>query len=201
MKLTIISDLHGNQKHHLQLIHSFENTLQLGDLGFSYQYLEDAKVDYSRHRFFGGNHDNYDVIEQSPYALGDYGVMPGFSDAFFIRGADSIDKGMRTVGVDWWAREQMTMEELTQCIDSFDTLNPPVVVSHTCPQFLVPHLVPPNSPHPKQTTRTSMAMNEMFELHEPDLWVFGHWHTSFTKRVGATTFICLGKCQTLTIDF
>ncbi len=31
----------------------------------------------------------------------------------------------------------------------------------------------------------------MFEIHQPENWVFGHWHTNFKQCINNTKFKCL----------
>jgi hypothetical protein len=32
----------------------------------------------------------------------------------------------------------------------------------------------------------------MFDIHQPDEWYFGHWHTSMQYKHGRTMFQCIG---------
>jgi hypothetical protein len=36
----------------------------------------------------------------------------------------------------------------------------------------------------------------MLEAHQPDLWLFGHWHRNRDLRMGQTRFICVGEKET-----
>jgi hypothetical protein len=33
----------------------------------------------------------------------------------------------------------------------------------------------------------------MFELHQPKLWVFGHYHTDYDEVIQGTRFVCVNK--------
>ena len=59
-----------------------------------------------------GNHDNYDTIPNYPHYLGDCGfhTLNG-TEFFYLRGAYSIDRDSRTIGVDWWAQEEIPIEK------------------------------------------------------------------------------------------
>ena len=47
--------------------------------------------------------------------------------------------------------------------------------------------------HPPGTieTRTNAALQRMFEAHQPDRWVFGHYHTRWDAKLNGTRFTCL----------
>src|SRR5579863_5210382 len=98
-----IGDVHGKYSQYLDLIKPLNATVQVGDMGFSYEHMD--SLDPKTHKFFGGNHDNYDVIDKCPNCLGDYGMdhLNGVP-FFFCRGAFSIDQEYRrnTKPVSWW---------------------------------------------------------------------------------------------------
>ena len=50
-------------------------------------------------------------------------------------------------------------------------------------------------------SRTRQAFQAMFEAHQPDLWVFGHWHHSFDGVLDGTRFVCLNELEARTFDF
>jgi hypothetical protein len=54
--LAIIGDIHGKKDIHENIMREYEYTLQIGDLGFDYSYLD--SYDSSKHMFFPGNHDD-----------------------------------------------------------------------------------------------------------------------------------------------
>ena len=73
----IIGDVHGYWGRYHLLLRKAHFTLQVGDFGRDYATL--STVDADRHKFLGGNHDNYDKVEKWPHYLGDYGLhsVPG----------------------------------------------------------------------------------------------------------------------------
>ncbi len=47
--------------------------------------------------------------------------------------------------------------------------------------------------------RTMQALGAMFENHQPDLWIFGHWHRSAGAVVDGKRFQCLGELRTCSV--
>jgi predicted phosphodiesterase len=56
----VIGDVHGRYKQYFQICENTEYSLQVGDMSYDYDSLK--SVDPTRHRFFGGNHDDYSMI-------------------------------------------------------------------------------------------------------------------------------------------
>jgi hypothetical protein len=42
-------------------------------------------------------------------------------------------------------------------------------------------------------SRTSLALQEMFEAHQPSAWYFGHFHLNREFLIGETKFRCLAE--------
>ena len=42
-------------------------------------------------------------------------------------------------------------------------------------------------------TRTSQALQRMFEEWQPKFWLFGHYHVTKCFKLGNTEFQCLGE--------
>ena len=98
------------------------HSIQIGDLAIR-GYEELKQLRWKDHKFFGGNHDNYDVYNLSPHSLGDYGLfnLAGFR-MYFIRGAFSIDwkqsakAERRGKNKMWWEEEQLRNHELENAV-------------------------------------------------------------------------------------
>ena len=125
-----------------------------------------------------GNHDNYDAIP--PHALGDYGthtipLKEGEFKFFFIRGAFSIDQWRRVVGISWWENEELSWEQMYALIPIWEKEKPEIVMSHDCPAMLLPSVgcSPRDGLRP---SRTCNIMDNLFAIHRPKLWIFGHHH-------------------------
>jgi predicted phosphodiesterase len=199
-KITVIGDVHGKYAHYHKIIRQTEQhtyTIQLGDFGFKYDTLKN--VDHTKHIIIGGNHDNYDICWNYPHFLTDYGYMNNFNgiDFFYYRGAYSIDRNYRTVGINWWENEQVSIEQFMQARELYRDIKPKIVITHDCPQTIAASMLNPGDKIYENTT--GWALNELLNIHEPDLWLFGHWHESRTIQYGRTKFVCLDELETYDI--
>jgi len=196
MSLTIIGDVHGHYAKYERMARKRENTVQIGDLGFKYDCLNN--LDPNNHKLIGGNHDNYDIIAKYPHYLGDFGncSLDG-KDFFFYRGAFSIDRYYRTIGIDWWQAEQVNYSFFEEVKKLYVETKPDLVLTHDCPSSITPSLLPTNSQIYHNTT--SHALEELFKIHQPKMWLFGHYHVSKTIVSDGTKFICLDELETLDI--
>ena len=205
--LRIISDLHGSREAHLAHISQADYTLQIGDLGFDYDYLLEEGVCPEHHKFIGGNHDNYDVIAQVPHYLGDYGVwsIPGLGDLFYVRGGWSIDRKHRcnynqcdsdgniVRFKDLWDEEEMSYEQCNKAIELYQQVKPKILISHECPFNIVQYVTNPIFAHNFGydsgviRTRTNMALQAMTDFHRPKLHIFGHYHKHFDQVIDGVT--------------
>lgn len=188
INLRIIGDVHGHFASYHNLIKKAQHTVQIGDFGFDYTTLN--KVDSERHRILPGNHDNYDKINGWPHFLGKYGThhVPGFGDIFFVRGGFSIDRHLRIEGVSWWQDEELSMIDAHMALDAYSRVKPRFMITHTCPVTVIPYVSMSSRIIP---SRTSQLLEQMFAVHKPSRWVFGHFHRSFDKTIDGTHFTCL----------
>lgn len=226
MKLRLIGDVHTNRRTYLDLIDGADYSLQVGDLDIiSFDWLLDRNVDSGRHKFVGGNHDNYDKINDVPHNLGDFGVwsIPNFGDIFFVRGAWSIDQRVRDFGIDWWPEEELSHQKCEEAIAQYAEIKPKFVVSHACPTKVIAHVadlrVARNWGFDQDVilTRTDQMLQAMLEHHVPEIHVFGHYHRRFdgwvngrtgemlpvdaTDKTGYTRYVCLPINGTLDFEF
>lgn len=195
--ITLIGDVHGKYKRYHEIIREkdrHEYTIQLGDFGFDYTTLKN--VDPKNHVFIGGNHDQYDIINDVPNYLGDYGHVNNFNgiDFFFFRGAYSIDRQYRTIGIDWWENEQVSIDQFMKARELYKDIKPDIMITHDCPQEIVLQMLRPGDR--VFENNTSWALQELFNIHQPKMWFFGHWHKSRQIQHGNTKFICLNELET-----
>jgi len=218
-RLRIISDVHGKRPQYLKLVEKANAegmyTLQLGDLGFAYEYrrlLENENFNTDMNKFFGGNHDAYNLLcnrlgnsslpSLSSFCLGDYGSvnLNGVS-LFFVRGAFSIDKKYRSIGIDWFPEEELDSLEFDAVIDAYKAAKPELVVTHDCPDSVGHDNVLKNPDVLREfgfnpntfSTRTQVLLQRLFTAHQPQKWVFGHYHKNWTSTVNGTEFQCLDE--------
>ena len=202
--MIFIGDIHGGWTYYLQLIQNITHTptVQVGDLAIGFAgYPHPQKIE-GNHWFIRGNHDNPHEIRKHPNYLGDFGYREDW-DLFYVGGADSIDKQWRTIGVNWWPEEEIDYYTLAEIvIPMFKEKRPKMVVTHTCPETITKELqkVLNNGWNNPPTTRTEHALQLMFEAHQPDVWVFGHFHHAWELRRDGTRFICVNSQQMIEIE-
>lgn len=200
--LRVIGDIHGKVPEYYKRIKSVAASVQLGDFGFAEQYkyanrLFDQMPEHlsKEHFMIPGNHEQYDGLPS--FSLGDFGSRT-INDItfFFIRGAYSIDKDTRVFMRDWFPNEELSMLESINCISAYEKALPDIVLSHDAPYKIIRDM------HPYyriDNTQTGSLLQELFDLHEPKLWVFGHHHITMVEEYGNTKFICLGELDFLDI--
>ncbi len=199
----IISDIHGRKSLYLKMILPATYSLQLGDLDFNYDWMK-GDVDHKNHWFFGGNHDNYDVIKNSPHNLGDFGVkeVPELGNFFFIRGAWSIDQKIRKKHISWWPQEELSYAESLKAIELYEATKPEILITHQTSQKIAKTMgLDPdfaidcgwNESFPNHFMGT--FFDQIFEIHQPKFWFFGHYHLNWIKKVDKTTFVCINQYE------
>jgi predicted phosphodiesterase len=210
--ITLIGDVHGNTERYNRLVSKLNYSVQLGDMGFDYSLI---KADPERHKFLGGNHDNYDMYRVSPHSLGDYGeVIINYVRFFFIRGGFSIDKHyrvaheVRTGYKSFWREEQLDEHERENAYSSYCKVKPNVMLTHTCPSSVAFKIGNPNIlkwyGHNPCTfnTDTQKLLQRCLEVHQPKVWCFGHFHKdirNFKLKNCDTNFNCVGSLNTMEI--
>ncbi len=214
--LRIIGDAHGKYDKYVKIAKQARYSLQIGDMGFDYRFL-DRVLEADDHKIIGGNHDNYTrkiceacpgkecihckgkgfvYLHQTKHFLGDFGVhqIPDFPSIFYIRGAWSIDKQWRRPGIDWWENEELTFQECEEAIKLYEQVKPDFMVTHTAPDGIIPEIpfdriFGDKLHHP----RTEVMLQRLWEIHQPKIWIFGHFHIDWDEVINTTRFICLDE--------
>jgi len=194
-QIRIIGDTHGKFKQYRKLTRNVECSIQLGDFGFKPHHMLHLKYrDSERHKIIFGNHDDTSFLK-SPHSLGNHGI---FKDIFCIRGAWSIDQKWRTIGINWFQDEELNMRQMTEAMDAYEIAKPSIVITHDCPEFMYSrHGIFEIKPEGRSTPR---FLEHVFELHRPDLWIYGHHHDSQTNDILGTEFRCLDELETLDLE-
>lgn len=196
--ITVIGDMHGqNWDEYVQFISLNAYSIQIGDFGLEkmhQSYLRFNDIMHKQHKILFGNHDWYPNLN-CEYSLGNFGTLFD-NKIFYIRGANSIDKHLRYSGIDWFENEQLSYTEMQSAIDLYETVKPEIVISHTCPQ-----IVKESQFGFYDKSFTELALNEMFGIHNPRLWIFGHFHQSKVFKLCNTTFKSLGINEYYSINF
>ena len=207
-KVRIIGDVHGKYEEYFPLTEDCDYSLQIGDMGFQYSPLN--VLDSKKHKFFAGNHDNYDIYFKTRHALwglthtNNYGPSDhGGLNFFFVRGGFSIDwqprqrSYFRGSPKSWWEGEELLLEDMWDCFAEYKSCKPEIVITHECPRSISSKVgnnsVLSNFGYDPKTfsTRTSELLQAMLDAHRPKLWIFGHYHVAFDQNINGTNFVCL----------
>jgi len=182
-------------------------SVQVGDfgIGFHSPYWHDSVNDWMEknpdHRFIRGNHDDPAMCKTMKNYIAD-GTVEG--EVMYIGGAWSIDHAYRTEGRDWWRDEELSVMEFDRLTKIYEETKPRVMITHDCPtsvaweMFLSKGLGLAGAPQIK--TRTGEYLQHMFEMHQPELWFFGHWHHTKCTAINGTEFRCLGEQDYVDVD-
>jgi hypothetical protein len=186
-----IGDVHGRFRQYKRIISKCRNSIQVGDMGLGFRnpytdaWCENPPYDVMRsggHLFIRGNHDNPNVCRNHSQWIRD-GTVEG--DVMFIGGATSIDKAHRIDGYSWWPDEELSRDEMDRLIGVYEQKKPRAMVTHECPEWL-PGAMGCELIKLGQASNTRAAFATIWELHRPELWIFGHWHLSFDKVLNGT---------------
>ena len=202
INLRIIGDVHGHIIDYKKLIQKAKYSIQVGDFGFDYGGLTD--VDSSYHKILGGNHDNYleqdgVFVNQTAHFLGDFGniEIPEIGDFFFVRGGRSIDKDYRIEGLTWFPQEELNYKQSMEAFDLYCQKKPKFVVTHECPTSIIDQVSWFKTWNGQSIAPSSTAnlLEQMLLQHRPELWIFGHHHSSLDRKIDSCRFICLEELE------
>ena len=188
----IIGDVHGKIEKYHNLVKGCEASVQLGDFGLQREHdWHLSNIDHEKHQVLFGNHDFY------PYLRFPHSLTPDYElrgDILFVRGANSIDKHLRTEGDDWFPNEEIDYATFSDLVSEITTMKPEIIISHDCPKFLYQTFFGIDG-----KSRTNQGLQACFEAFQPKMWVFGHHHKSKDEIIEGTRFICLAELEALFI--
>ena len=202
MTALLLADTHGDELPTKRALNTGRKigapVVHLGDMGFSYKRF--AAAPQTELMLVGGNHDNYSALlgtDSPPCYLGDFGPVPGSSSAFFVRGARSTDREARMEGVDWWREEELESDAMGAALAAYEAMRPAVVLSHDCPESILPHVLCGDR---GMRSATGALLEAMLRVHRPEVWYFGHHHRPLLMKEKSTYFRCLESCEILEAD-
>jgi hypothetical protein len=210
----LIGDIHGRFNDYRNYsIGNFDGpTIQVGDFGLGfgqspYWYTSvDAHQNDGTHRFIRGNHDDPVMCTTMRGFIPD-GTIEGHT--MFLGGAWSIDNPAappgwrrRTAGVDWWEDEECTALQFDMFLDIYATMQPRVMITHDCPIIAAKRMFFDSGfiTGPQYSNRTASALQRMYEVHQPDIHIFGHYHKTMLHIEGKTYFMCIGELDYIDIN-
>lgn len=196
--IKIIGDVHGKTGLYKRLVREMpqgQRSIQVGDMGVGFQGVVVHDMP-QEHKWFRGNHDDPAKCRRNPNYLGDYGYLEE-DKIFWLAGAFSIDRAWRTPMESWWPDEELSYEELQKAIDLYSKIKPRFVLTHEAPakaaKIMLLELSGAYFSAKLECTssRTSEALQQMHDIHQPEEWVFGHYHFGTTFEFQRTKFTCV----------
>ena len=223
--MIVIGDVHGKVDEYLRIIQRSRASIQVGDFGFKSAHEWHLNtVDPDKHKVIFGNHDYYPMLD-APHSLGNYAMLDG--GVMTIRGAWTRDKVgtewvlekdmhgnhiideetgqklkklvsfRRVEGMDIFEhQDELSVSEGNEVLDKFIEHKPSIVISHECPMDAAIEMMAGLDRSPDKT-RTTQLLQGCFEQHQPDLWIFGHYHWAHEFKINGTRFVCLDELQVM----
>ena len=206
--IRFIGDVHGNWKKYKKIINECDTSIQVGDFGVGFvskiteQVHSNPPYDSMKkgdHRFIRGNHDNPSVCKKHPFWIPD-GTMV-HDKIFCIGGAKSIDAHYRTEGYNWWVNEELSYKEFLIVCDVYEKLKPSIIVAHEMPESLT-YIVCSKCNKTKydDPSITRQFLDNMLEIHKPDLFIHGHWHVNHHTIHKGVEYIGLGELEHIDLE-
>ena len=152
--------------------------------------------------FIDGNHENFDLLDALPTeerwgapvgvaAPGVYHLRRGFVydvaglSCFVFGGGRSVDKSVRTPGIDWWERENPGPEERTLGLENLerrgwkvDLVWTHVAPTRACDRLLSDHYAFAHTGRGTAHDPLSDYLDDIAERLSFKLWSFAHYHVS-----------------------
>ena len=212
MRITFIGDVHGKTDQYQKMLrqkYAGQRTFQVGDMGIGFSGTPGLHQDIMRggdHKWIRGNHDDPTAcarLSDRGYA-GEYGYYEDIK-MFFLGGAFSIDYMYRIPGRSWWADEELSYPQLADAISMYERVKPEIVATHEAPaqaaEGMLTQVLGGFRPGKLAcgSSRTSVALQQMLDIHKPKEWVFGHYHASKSFEWKGTKFTCVPELGVYTI--
>lgn len=198
MSIVVIGDVHGKTTQYQKILrqkYEGRRTIQIGDMGIGFKGVGLHEMP-PNHRWLRGNHDDPEKCKQNVNYLGDYGFLAA-DNLFYLAGAFSIDRDYRVAGVSWWSGEELSWNELDKAVELYKQVQPKFVISHEAPEeisfYMLTVIEPGFRPEKLAKSRTSQALQVMFDFHKPKEWVFGHYHLDKSFDWKGTKCTCVAE--------
>lgn len=215
--MIILGDTHANWKNLnniIQLVNEIsyeENIIICGDFGYwpkfweKYPHFNLSNIDTHgntlKFYFCPGNHEDWWSLPKTNEIIEIYkniyycpfGSTKVIEDKtiMFCGGADSIDKHLRQVGIDWFPEEVISYSDMEN-LPAKDT-KIDIVISHTCPRLVLDKFRVSWMLNKKVKDPSCIMLDYVLETYQPDRWFFGHFHTYASFVHNKTLFSCLDE--------
>jgi Icc-related predicted phosphoesterase len=209
MRVAFVGDTHGKFEILNQLYHVVkpDYIVQVGDFGYypNMSFYRDASVSLRKIEcpvyFCDGNHEDFGELGKLPedgkvegnvfYKKRGSSLTINHKNILFCGGANSIDKDMLTAGYDFFYEEIISCNDLNNVLAYHKPVT--VMVSHTCPQVVMPFIKKCTSINYEEKDSSRIALDNVLDKFSPDMWFFGHWHFSGKTLINGTMFFALNK--------
>lgn len=209
MSVIVVGDLHGSWSPINKLINKKKPdiVLQCGDYGYWEPYHNTKLISDGTRKpwnqyglkngkakvyFCDGNHEHFHAlwkrvenndteIQPNVFYMPRKTILalPDNRNVMFMGGAESIDRGLRTPGLDWFPEETIKYSDVTNLPN--DRVD--IVISHTCPtEFEMRGTI--DTANLKFNDPSKEALSIILNYYKPKLWYFGHYHkqaSGYTK--------------------
>lgn len=209
----VIGDVHQKIDTFLKIVRQIDKEdkgphtiVQLGDLFVNPLYFSLLNRELSAIRnvyTFKGNHEYWKESLNSD--LGDFGSIPECDKSFFVRGTFSIDWAYQaSMGV-FNKYEELTQAQGNKALDLYEKLLPDLFIAHDAPRTIANLIGNPEvlrnfgfGPD-KFTTATSELLQQMININPPKLFIHGHFHKSYQRKIKNTLFVGLAELEVLKV--
>lgn len=202
MELIVTGDIHGDFSYLNKLINKKKPDMIwcCGDFGYwpnhsNIKQLSFIKPQDTKILWCDGNHEDHwalrdreknEIVPNVIYMpRGSIYTLPDNRNVMFFGGAESIDKEIRTEGIDWFREEIITQKDFIDLPD----VDIDIFITHTCPLELVDTMKERYTC--KDIEPSNIALSELWKIYKPKTWIFGHWHTYLNIQMNGTDFYCL----------
>jgi hypothetical protein len=205
----MVGDLHGiyNVLNDMIAQEHPDLIIQGGDFGYfpmveTYKDIQyNINTTHTKILFCDGNHDDHWNLRKlknmaiAPNVFyqprGSTYTLPDGRKILFMGGANSIDKNVRTTGLDWWPEEVISQSDFQKLPEE----DIDILVSHTCSNEIydnhIQNALRKNSLPWKDEDPSYTALSRIWEIYQPGQWFFGHFHINMSGMMGHTRWQCL----------
>lgn len=148
-------------------------------------------------RTFKKNKENMFVIRDNIFYL-DRGYIYNIDNTNILSlgGAISLDKSIRTEGLNWWKEELLTHEEIERTIENINSNSDiDIILTHNGPRSIIKKMFNYSVSNLDPTEKDLEIVKERIEKYNKKeiLWIFGHHHQYRLIREDFIRFICLDQ--------
>lgn len=217
MRVLLVGDTHGNSRWWEGFVvptaisTGAEVIVQLGDFGYwgDTRFVDTVAACDVPVYFIDGNHENHPALREAAGAgtldaavclTGSLHYLPRGSvtewegvSMLALGGAASIDRALRTAGVDWFKEELITEEQLERA----RTARAQIVLAHDAPSSSDVPLIPRDSlpaawqRELPQCEHQRDRLETVLDAVAPELWVHGHYHVGYEHEAKGCRFVGL----------